>query len=171
MFSPPPGASDQEIKVTVEALRGGMPIQSATEKVNLKTKTTDPNGIEPVLEGPQELSVSGSGSIEITKLPRYDPTGGPDTRGDIAGVVRGIHDPKQYRVILYSKTDFWYIQPLLGFIHEINSDGTWSSWTHTGVEYAALLVQANYSPSATLGALPSVGDGGVVAEVRRTGTR
>ena len=103
VFSPPPGATNEAIKVTVEALRGGVPIQSAYYTITVSPKTTTPEdsvASEHPPAGPPEPSVSGPVAIEITKIPRYDPTGGPDTRDDIAGVVRGVANLQAYRVVL-----------------------------------------------------------------------
>src|SRR5690606_38839740 len=81
--------------------------------------------------------------IEITKVPPYDPHGGPDTRGDIAGVVHGQTDPT-YKVLVYARADAWYIQPVGGMLHPIRPDNTWATWTHTGSSYAVLVVRPGY---------------------------
>lgn len=173
VFTPSPGAANESVQVTVEALRGDAPIQSAHYTIKLKgvagARPEEPNAAQAPLNNLQEPHTSRSAAIEITKVPRYDPTGGPNTNDQIEGVVRGVSNSDAFRVVLYAKTDIWYVQPLLGSTIEINSDGTWSSWTHTGSEYAALLVPEGYSPSSTLGTLPSKND--VIAKTSRMGAR
>lgn len=95
--------------------------------------------------------------IEITKVPPYDPHGGPDTRADIAGVVRGEFDPS-FKVIVYARADAWYIQPVGGTLHTVRPDNTWTTWTHTGSSYAALVVRPGYEPFARLDVLPPLGE-------------
>ena len=83
--------------------------------------------------------------------------GGAGATGTLRGRVIGAH--AGLRVVLYvlgGKT--WWIQPLT--IHPftaINADGTWSSPTHLGSQYGALLVTPGYTPSNTTGTLPAVG--------------
>jgi hypothetical protein len=170
-FTPSPGAANESVQVTVEALRGDMPIQSAHYTIKLKgvasTRPEEPNAAQAPLNNLQPPT-SRSPAIEITEIPHKDPIGGPNTREDIAGVVRGVSNPDAFRVVLYARTDFWYVQPLLGSTIEINPDGTWKSWTHTGSEYAALLVRQGYSPSSTLGTLPSKD---IIAVTSKMGTR
>ena len=93
--------------------------------------------------------------ITITDVPRYDPAGGPDTRADIAGRITG-ESGKGYSVIIYARADAWYIQPAPFALHQIQADGTWKSWTHTGSDYAALVVRNNYKPPTRLDVLPPV---------------
>jgi hypothetical protein len=99
--------------------------------------------------------------ITITQIPRYDPAGGPDTRADISGRVSGDFS-KGYSVILYARADAWYIQPVPYALHPIAPDNTWKSWTHTGSNYAALIVGNDYKPLTRLDVLPPV-EGGVIA--------
>ena len=105
-------------------------------------------------------------SIEITHAP---PSGeGPESRGDIAGTVQGLEKPEEYRVVIYAHTDWWYVQPeAIDPYTSIESDGTWSNWTHLGHRYAALLVKPSYQPPARARTLPKV-NGEVIAraEVR-----
>ena len=100
--------------------------------------------------------------IEITNVPPYEPKGGSDTRADIAGTASGKFDPG-YSVVLYARaSEMWYIQPIAYAAHAIHPDNTWSSWTHTGSSYAALLVRPGFEPVPRLDVLPKVG-GYVVA--------
>ena len=93
--------------------------------------------------------------VTIIEVPRYDPGGGPDTRAEIGGKVIG--DPtKGYKVVIYAHADAWYIQPVPYALHNIMPDETWKSWTHTGSDYAALVVRDDYKPITRLDVLPNV---------------
>ncbi len=99
--------------------------------------------------------------IEITLVPRYDRVGGPDSYEDIAGTVVGV-DPemasKNYAIVLYVRTERWYVQPTLAEpLTPIDVDGSWSNWTHGGKKYAVLLVKSTYEPPGVVGQLPRVG--------------
>jgi hypothetical protein len=116
------------------------------------------------MDSAPELPVGGSPphlQIAITQIPRYDPAGGPDTRADIGGRITG-ELPKGYSVIVYARADAWYIQPVPYALHPIQSDNKWTSWTHTGSSYAALVVRNDYKPLTRLDVLPAV-EGGVLA--------
>jgi len=40
--------------------------------------------------------------------------------------------------------DLWFIQPEAYKSHSIRSDSSWSTWTHTGSSYAALVVRPGF---------------------------
>jgi hypothetical protein len=95
--------------------------------------------------------------IEITNVPPYDPYGGTDTRAEIAGHVDG-KSLSDCKVVLYARAgDTWYIQPMADSSLPIRPDNTWTSWTHTGSSYAALMVRPGYDPQSRLDLLPPVG--------------
>ncbi len=107
--------------------------------------------------------------IEITGIPPWE-AGGEDTRADIAGRVRGKILP-EYRVVLYALAyDSWYMQPTAHDLHTIQADKTWASWTHTGEQYAALVVSPGFVPRVRSDMLPAVGDK-VLAKVIVAGIR
>lgn len=93
-------------------------------------------------------------SIEITRVPPKG--GGPDRLDIIAGKVSRV-DFKRTRVVIFARTNTWYVQPYLNSVIKIESDGSFQTQTHLGEEYAALLVTTSYSPPATTDALPSKG--------------
>ena len=100
--------------------------------------------------------------VKITSVPPYEPQGGPDTHADVAGTVTG-NNVTNYSVVLYARaSDVWYIQPIAYAAHAIRPDNTWTTWTHTGSSYAALLVRPGFEPVPRLDLLPNVG-GYVVA--------
>ena len=98
---------------------------------------------------------AGSPSIEFTKVPPAE-QGGPEKVGTIAGRVHGSHSGEQ--IVIYAHSGPWWVQPYYDhpFV-PIQSDETWSTATHLGLEYAALLVDAGYRPPPTLDMAPSPG--------------
>ena len=108
--------------------------------------------------------------IEVTTVPPYEPQGGSDTRSVIAGNIGGTLQPG-YSIVLYARaSDVWYVQPTAYASHAIQPDNTWTSWTHTGSSYAALLVRPGFEPVPRLDVLPKVG-GYVVARTIVEGVR
>lgn len=98
--------------------------------------------------------------IKFTRVPRAS-EGGPDRTDAIEGRV--IRARPGERIVLFAHWGTWYVQP---FINQpftaIQQDSTWRNSTHFGTQYAALLVDAKYQPSATVDSLP-YGKEGVVA--------
>lgn len=104
-------------------------------------------------------------TITISSLPRP----GPDGRGRIAGSVAGLNDPQRMKLVLYSLTDHWYIQPFTSQpFTDIDGEGNWESRVHPGDSYAAVLVEPPYSPALLIDALPET-NGGVIAVVTASG--
>jgi hypothetical protein len=102
-------------------------------------------------------------TITITEVP--PPGGGPGRMELIAGRASAT-DVARYRVVIFSYTDRWYVQPFVSSpFTEVKADGTWSSRIHLGTEYAAVLVDGTYKPPATTFELPKPGRG-VVAVIR-----
>lgn len=99
--------------------------------------------------------------LVITEVPPYDPAGGPDTRANIAGKVTGQLS-KDYNVVVYARADAWYIQPAPYSLQPILPDGSWKTWTHTGSNYAVLVVRGDYKPMTRLDVLPAI-EGDVLA--------
>lgn len=103
---------------------------------------------------------SQSPTIEITRVPAAD-AGGPQKLDVIEGVVRGAGQGQQ--VVLYAHSGIWWVQPFADrAATQIMPDGTWKNSTHLGTDYAALVVDASFHPSARIESLPAVG-GGVIA--------
>lgn len=97
-----------------------------------------------------------SPKITITEIPPYDPVGGPDTSANIGGVASEV-DFQDVRVVIYSFTDKWYVEPLEDNPYTpVGSDGQWSSSIHTGAKYAALLVRPKFKPPTKIPNLPNV---------------
>jgi hypothetical protein len=107
--------------------------------------------------------------VSITTLPEFS-IGGPETRADIAGTVTGTVDTS-YAVVVYARAnEVWYIQPEPFARHAISADGTWKSWTHTGTDYAVLVVRPAFDPLPRYDVLPQAG-GFVVARFVSEGLR
>ena len=101
-------------------------------------------------------------SIEFSVVPQAE-EGGPDKRATIAGRVVGARPGQQ--IVLFAFAGKWWVQPLADQpFTTIQSDSTWTSLTHLGTEYAAVLADPGYSPPPTLDVLP--GEGGAVAAVK-----
>lgn len=106
----------------------------------------------------------GAPSVEFTTVPRAD-KGGTQSFGIIEGRVVGARPGQQ--IVLYAHSGAWYVQPYADQpFTGIRNDSTWSSPTHLGTEYAALLVEPGYSPPAMIEQLPALGGGVVVRSVR-----
>ena len=89
--------------------------------------------------------------------------GGPDTSAPIGGRVTGARAGQQ--IVLFAKAGIWWVQPTkVEPFTAIQPDSTWTSSTHLGTEYAALLVEAGYRPPPTTDVLPS--EGGEVVAVK-----
>jgi len=106
---------------------------------------------------PQPMKViKGDLGIVITDAPLSG--GGASSRGIIKGRASG-GDPRQTRVVIYSHTDRWYVQPYdVRPYTTIRSNGVWAKTIHLGETYAALLVKRSYIPPPTLDVLPPVGE-------------
>jgi len=85
--------------------------------------------------------------IVLTKIP---PSGeGENSWGTIAGYVTGINNYSDYRVVIYSVTDYAYVQPWANNpFTSINKRGKFSSGIHLGWHYTILLVKRSYKPEA-----------------------
>jgi hypothetical protein len=96
-------------------------------------------------------------TIEIEQIP-IAIAGGPSRMDTISGRVRG--NRRGQRLVLFARAGVWWIQPYAAQpFTTIGADGRWSTSTHLGTEYAALLVDPNYQPNDIENALPAVGNG------------
>jgi hypothetical protein len=108
-------------------------------------------------------------SIEFTKIPPAA-QGGRERVDTIAGRVRNARPGQQ--VVIYAHSGPWWVQPWPDRpIIPIRTGSTWSTETHLGYEYAALLVEPDYHPPATMDVAPAQGGSVVlVSIVKGTGT-
>jgi hypothetical protein len=98
--------------------------------------------------------------VEFTKIPPAA-QGGRERVDTISGRVTGAK-PGQ-RVVIYAMSGPWWVQPWPDqpFL-SIQPDSSWSTSSHLGFKYAALLVDPGYHPPATMDVAPVPG-GAVVA--------
>jgi hypothetical protein len=108
--------------------------------------------------------------IFITGVPPFEPHGGEQTHAEISGSVTGEIAPDQKVVVYALADDAWYIQPTSYKAHAIRADHTWGTWTHTGSDYAALVVRPGFMPAMVCDRLPQVG-GDVLARVMVEGKK
>jgi len=92
--------------------------------------------------------------ITFTKIPPAA-QGGRERVGTISGTVSGVRPGQQ--IVIYAKSGPWWVQPWPEhpFI-SIKPDSTWSTETHLGYEYAALLVDGDYHPAPTIDVAPTM---------------
>lgn len=92
-------------------------------------------------------------SIEFTHVPPAA-QGGRERVDTISGRVRNAR-PNQ-KIVIYAHAGQWWVQPWPDNpIIPIKADTTWSTETHLGFEYAALLVEADYHPLPQVDVLPT----------------
>jgi hypothetical protein len=102
---------------------------------------------ESSFSGCESHRADGPPAIEFTKIPPAV-QGGPGKVQTIAGRVSGARPGLQ--IVIYARSAAWWVQPTVAspFV-PILSDSTWSTDTHLGYEYAALLVDPGYRPPPT----------------------
>jgi hypothetical protein len=90
--------------------------------------------------------------------------GGRERVDTIAGRVIAARSGQQ--VVVYARSGPWWVQPWPDkALIPIQSDGTWSTETHLGFEYAALLVEPGYKPPPTMDVAPVQGGSVVAVEI------
>jgi hypothetical protein len=148
-------------RVTLELLSEGRIVYTKDLKITVSGAPQGAPGKKP----PPLPAGPGQAAIRITLIPRYNPQGGPMTRDDIAGEVSGV-DANNHRVVIYACTDMCYVQPLdTAPFTPIHPDDTWTTWTHTGAHYLALVVPAGWQPSPTVASPDAPIDGAVARTV------
>jgi hypothetical protein len=115
-------------------------------------------------DSPSEVSVPALSFSKVAAAYQEDPYNIEIAERDYkTGVVEGHVTGAQpgQRVAVYAKTDGrWGIcrqsgQPFTSY----DADGNWKATVHLGLQYAALLVDATYSPPEQTELLPTVGNG------------
>jgi hypothetical protein len=115
-----------------------------------------------LLAGCRSQETKNQPAIEFRKIPPAA-QGGRERIDTIAGRVTGAHTGE--KIVIYAKSGPWWVQPWpdQAFI-AINADSTWSTTTHLGYQYAAMLVEPGYHPPPTMDDPPT--QGGSVTLVR-----
>ena len=102
-------------------------------------------------------------AIEFTKIPP-SAQGGREKVDRIEGRVVGASPGQQ--IVIYARSGAWWVQPTVANpFTPVRADSTWSTETHLGYEYAALLVGPDYKPPPTMDTLPPQGGPVLVAAV------
>jgi hypothetical protein len=111
---------------------------------------------------------SGEPGITFTKIPPAA-QGGRERTDTISGKVTGARAGQH--IVVYARSGPWWVQPWPAQpLIDIQSNSTWSTSTHLGFEYAALLVEPGYQPAPTMDVLPAKGGAvAVVNSVKGTG--
>lgn len=108
-----------------------------------------------------------SPTIEFTKIPPAA-QGGRERVDIISGKVTGAHAGQQ--IVVYARSGPWWVQPWPDKpLIPIQADSSWSTPTHLGFEYVALLVDPGYHPAPTMDVAPTKG-GPIVAVKAVNGT-
>jgi hypothetical protein len=116
-----------------------------------------------VLNGCQSHQTASAPSIDFSKIPPAA-QGGREKVDTIAGRVSGFRPGQQ--IVIYARSGPWWVQPWPDhpFI-PIQSDSTWSTETHLGFEYAALLIDPGYHPPPTMDVAPTAGGPVVLVKI------
>ena len=120
-------------------------------------------GLAPLLllSGCHEQKPSVVPKIEFTTIPPAA-QGGREKVALVAGRVSGAHAGQQ--IVVYARSGPWWVQPWPDkAMIPIQADGTWSTPSHLGFEYAAMLVEPSFQPAPTMDVTPT--RGGAVAAV------
>jgi hypothetical protein len=106
--------------------------------------------------------------IEFSKIPPAA-QGGRERVDTISGRVTGARPGQQ--IVVYARSGPWWVQPWPDqALIPVQADSTWSTSTHLGFEYAAMLVEPGYHPAPTTDLAPSPGGSVVAVElVKGTG--
>lgn len=92
-------------------------------------------------------------------------TGGPASNGILSGRVQPL-GPDEQMVIYVRIRQSWWVQPFANQrFTEIHPDGSWSTTTHLGQEFAAILIKKGYVPGPLIDSLPVIG-GNILAIAR-----
>jgi hypothetical protein len=161
---------DSEAPATTFKFAEGAPQDRITVEVWRGDRRVAQSELPVKFEGPQVADrASHDVQIDITSVPPYE-QGGPETHAEIAGKVSGKLAP-DCAVVIYARAyENWFIQPTARAKHPISPANTWTSWTHTGTSYAALIVRSDFEPLDRLDLLPQVG-GSVLARTTVDGKR
>lgn len=111
----------------------------------------------------QSRHANAGPSIEFSKIPPAA-QGGREKVDTIAGSVRNARPGQQ--IVIYAHSGPWWVQPWPDRpLIPIRADSTWSTETHLGFEYAALLVDPGYQPPPTMDVVPVKGGPVVLVKI------
>lgn len=123
-----------------------------------RDKPTD-NPIDGVTREPNSIATDTVPSLTVNGIPSKN-------GGSISGRAVGLSDNTRFGIVVYARTDKWYVQPDTDqAIVNIQDDGTWKSWTRRGSEFLVLLVRRDYQPAVAPDAPPVAGASVVTFEI------
>lgn len=151
-----------KMKVDIQNLKQ----EIETLKIIIKNTTPPPTSIvQPKTPTPTPTDTS-TPTIKIIEIPR---AGKYPDKGNIGGIVTGISNVKDYRVVIYSETDQLYVQPYENApLTQISADEKWGAKIFLGDRYYVLLVHSSYQPETEIPSVPNVG-GDVIAVTTEAG--
>jgi hypothetical protein len=142
-------AADDCLRVHINLwLIGGNPPSNDQDAVLVVTNAQlpDPYQPAPTPTPPAPIPTTGTGDTASIQVINTD-----------ANYVSGLVNPNtycndNYRVVIYAKTDIWYVQPFTESPLTTIDPATcsWESQTHPWDKLAIFLVPRNYDPLATL---------------------
>jgi hypothetical protein len=110
-------------------------------------------------------------TLRLTTIPTASAAGDPRILERIEGVVEGVRAPESYRIVIYAKTDRWYVQPdEREPLTHINPEGTFSNEVRLGLKYAVLLVKPAFNPPIMAEAIPA-GSADIIVSKTYDGTK
>jgi hypothetical protein len=155
-------------KITNSTLRGGSVCVANVAAKKLVQSLSLFLVLGPGLQGCHSQKRGGGPSIEFTHIPPAA-QGGPERVDTISGRVRNARPNQQ--IVIYAHSGQWWVQPLPDHLIPIKADSTWSTETHLGFEYAALLVEPDYHALPTTDVAPTQGGSiALVTIVKGVGT-
>ncbi len=128
-----------------------------------------PAFVSTLKEVERKLTGSSVPRIDIVRAPRADRTGAFEGLDELVGLVADVGG-RSYAVVVYARTDKWYIQWFGGAAMLENCAPVWRVGVHVAQEYAALLVDPRFSPEPEIDTLPAA-DTLILASCRRQSYR
>jgi hypothetical protein len=96
--------------------------QPTDDQQRSASRTPEAAAARPKSPNPEEAETSQKKSPEA---PRLLITSISQRDGKISGLVQGVKDPKSYKVLVFIRTDVYYLHPYGDSFAHIRADGTW----------------------------------------------
>jgi hypothetical protein len=143
---------------------GGSPPSNDQEAVFIvsELQLPDPYRPEPASTPSTQIATPGSGEAPWVEITEAD----SDHVGGLVGPDSYCNE--NYRVVIFAKTDMWYVQPFSDTPLTMIAPETcsWESLTHSWDQLSVFLVTRNYDPPETLSSPtcpPDLSDAGILA--------
>jgi hypothetical protein len=176
-YSAPSDAQPGPVTISVRLLEGDRVVQTKKTSLQIEKKLTEaaalpaagqaaPGSVVAPPAHQKSNPVAERASIVIDHIPPANNQGSDTELVSISGTVSGVTNPSDYKVVLYSQTNVFYVQPTLDAPYTmVDSQGHWSAEIHPGGAYCAMLVASTYVPKGTRGTPPTK-DGNEVLAVK-----